>query len=206
MTILNLLAASPDERISVKRLYGQPRIPKPGETDWLLNVYGFAYALETKFGDRGPSVVLRGDFIGHTLRAIGRKDPKIRMARSQEAFLTDPAIKLIMDKGLGTTASFVEFAVRIGIKGDLSTPLRFVDVCEPLMDMVATSPLEALIGRLDPALYTVEGGAPDMFATSETEPAVGDASEAAGEGETEPATEDGAEDTGRRGGRRRAAG
>jgi hypothetical protein len=65
---------------------------------------------------------------------------------------------LLLAKNIGTNGIFGEFAFRIGVRGDPSQIARYVEVVETLTDISISSPLNALIDRLDKRCFDVDEG------------------------------------------------
>ena len=141
--MLNVKSAPVASILSLKALVASIRVPKPDVTDWLCHVYGFAYAAESGLSERGAWVKFHGDFIGHSLGPIGRKDPRVIMVRAASAFLPDAASAMLLAKNIGTNGIFGEFAFRIGVRGDPRQIARYVEVVETLSDISISSPLNA---------------------------------------------------------------
>lgn len=156
--MLNIKNAPTVPVLSLKALLSTIRVPKPDSTDWLCHVYGFAYGVESGLSERGDWVKFHGDFVGHSLRPIGRKDPRVTMLRAPVAFLPDAASALLLSKGIGTNGVFGKFALRIGARFDASKVARKVEVVETLCDVSTSSPLTELLDQLDSKFFDVDEG------------------------------------------------
>lgn len=129
------------KKISVKTICGKPKAPEPGKVKWLMEVFGVASGIKKGETDKGPWYAFTGAF-----QAMNMDTGQI--ARSGVLFLPDVAGNLLLGELDREENKAVEFAFRIGVRGDEDSVTGYVYVAEPLMPVAENDPIELLSRKI----------------------------------------------------------
>ncbi len=128
------------KKISPKTVMGE-KITAPLEAGHLFRVVGVCSGLKTGQSNFGEWVAFTGEF------NVERNDGK--RFYGTKLFLPDPVQTLLVTavKGLADKSSLVEVALDVGIKPS-DAPIGYEYTCSPLVEVAASTPLQALMERI----------------------------------------------------------